>query len=55
MIDFREEIQKYVPVLEMDAVGEAAQNDELKDVMDLLQRVTDQLISNSKERPDELP
>ena len=55
MLDFKEEIFKYAPVLEMDEVGEAAQADELKDVMDLLQRVTDQLISNSKERSDELP
>jgi len=45
MIDFREEINKYMPVLEMENVGEAAQNDELKDVMDLLQRVTDQMIN----------
>ena len=49
MIDFREEINKYMPVLEMEEVGEAAQNDELKDVMDLLQRVTDQMITNVKE------
>jgi len=49
MIDFKEEISKYMPVLEMENVGEAAQNDELKDVMDLLQRVTDQLISANKE------
>jgi hypothetical protein len=51
MIDFREEINKYMPVLEMEGVGEAANNEELKDVMDLLQRVTDQLISNAKEQP----
>jgi len=49
MIDFREEISKYMPVLEMENVGEAAQNDELKDVMDLLQRVTDKLIANGQE------
>jgi len=49
MIDFREEINKYMPVLEMENVGEAAQNDELKDVMDLLQRVTDQMINTGAE------
>jgi len=49
MIDFREEISKYQPVLEMENVGDAAQNDELKDVMDLLQRVTDQLVSINKD------
>ena len=47
MLDFREEINKYMPVLEMENVGEAAQGDELKDVMDLLQRVTDQMISTN--------
>ena len=47
MIDFKEEINKYVPVLEMEEVGEAANNDELKDVMDLLQRITDQITSST--------
>ena len=50
MLDFREEINKYMPVLEMDEVGNAAHNDELKDVMDLLQRVTDQIVSSGKEQ-----
>ena len=49
MIDFREEINKYMPVLEMEDVGDAAQNDELKDVMDMLQRVTDRMLVNTKE------
>jgi len=51
MIDFREEINKYAPVLEMEEVGDAAHNDELKDVMDLLQRITDQIIVANKEQP----
>ena len=51
MIDFRDEINKYTPVLEMENVGEAAQSDELKDVMDLLQRVTDQIVSNKNAQP----
>ena len=45
MIDFKEEINKYMPVLEMENVGDAANNDEIKDVMDMLQRITDQIIS----------
>ena len=55
MIDFKEEIYKYMPVLEMDKVSEAAQGEELKDVMDMLQRVTDQLLRTNKERNDEMP
>ena len=51
MIDFREEINKYMPVLEMEDVSDAVGNDELKDVMDMLQRVTDQLLNSNKEQP----
>ena len=39
MIDFKEEIQKYKPVLETDEVETAVQSDEVKDIMDLLQYV----------------
>ena len=47
MINFKEEINKYTPILEMEEVGDAAKSDELKDMMDLFQRVTDQIISLS--------
>ena len=39
MIDFKEEIQKYKPVMEIDEVESAVQSDEVKDIMDLLQYI----------------
>ena len=42
MIDFKEEISKYKPVLSVDEV-ESVVNDEVKDMMDLLQYITRQL------------
>jgi hypothetical protein len=47
MIDFKEELAKYKPVLDMDDV-ERVVNDEIVDMMDLLQYVADQV---SKEAP----
>ena len=46
MIDFKEEISKYKPVLTVDEV-ESVVNDEVRDIMDLLQQISRQL--NSKE------
>ena len=42
MIDFTEEIKKYKPVLSVDEV-EGELTDEIKDVMDLLQYITQQV------------
>ena len=42
MIDFKEEINKYKPVLSVDDV-ENVVNDEVKDIMDLLQHLTRQM------------
>lgn len=42
MIDFKEEISKYRPVLNVDDVEDIV-NDEIKDVMDLLQYITKQI------------
>ena len=47
MIDFKEEISKYQPVLSVDDV-ESVINDEVKDMMDLLQQITIR-ISEAKE------
>ena len=44
MIDFKEEINKYKPVLSVDEV-ESVVNDEVKDMMDLLQYLTKQIKS----------
>ena len=42
MIDFKEEITKYKPVLSIEEV-ESVVNDEVKDMMDLLQYITKQI------------
>ena len=42
MIDFKEEINKYKPVLSVDEV-ESVVNDEVRDMMDLLQYITSQM------------
>ena len=49
MIDFKEEINKYKPVLALEDVEKAIHKDEMKDVMDLLQHIADQMILKSKE------
>ena len=49
MIDFKEEISKYKPVLVTEDVEKAVHADEIKDIMDLLQRITDQISSRGKE------
>ncbi len=43
MIDFKEEIAKYKPILTTDGVEEALYSDEMKDIMDLLTHITSQL------------
>ena len=40
MIDFKTEIEKYKPVLNVDEVENAVYSDEVKDVIDLLQYIT---------------
>lgn len=42
VIDFKEEISKYKPVISVDDV-ETAINDEVRDMMDLLQHITKQM------------
>ena len=42
MIDFKDEVSKYKPVLSVDDVASVV-NDEVKDMMDLLQYVTKQI------------
>jgi hypothetical protein len=43
MIDFMEEVSKYKPILGVDGVESSIQTDEIKDMMDLLQYITDQV------------
>jgi len=40
MIVFKDEIQKYKPVMEINDVEAAVESDEIKDVMDLLQYIS---------------
>ena len=48
MIDFKDEITKYAPALTVDDI-EGAVNDEMRDMMDMLQHIT-QLMKNSEEQ-----
>ena len=43
MIDFKTEIEKYKPVLSVDDVENAVYSDEVKDVIDLLQYITQKM------------
>ncbi|MDR1066515.1 MAG: hypothetical protein LBL35_03640 [Clostridiales bacterium] len=43
MIDFREEIAKYKPIMEMEDVEASIQSEETRDIMDLLQYITKRL------------
>ncbi|MCL2618860.1 MAG: hypothetical protein FWD98_07400 [Defluviitaleaceae bacterium] len=40
MLDFKEELKKFKPVLGMDDVEKSIKSDEVKDVMDLLQYIS---------------
>jgi len=48
VIDFKEEINKYAPALAVDDI-EGAVNDEMRDMMDMLQHIT-QLMKNNEEQ-----
>lgn len=39
MIDFKIEVEKYKPVLEVEQVESSVQSDEMQDIMDLLQHM----------------
>lgn len=40
MIDFKSEIEKYKPLLEIDNIEENIRNDEIQDIMDLLKELS---------------
>ncbi len=40
MIDFREELKKYKPILEVDDIEGAVKSDEIQDMEDLLQTLS---------------
>ena len=41
MLDFKTELSKYQPLLELEEVEEAIHSDEIKDMVDLLQHMSD--------------
>jgi hypothetical protein len=43
MIDFKEEIAKYKPIMEMEDVEASVQSEETRDIMELLQYITKRL------------
>jgi len=40
MIDFKTEIKKYEPIMELEQVGDSVSSDEIRDVIDMLQHLT---------------
>jgi hypothetical protein len=51
MIDFREEIEKFKPALEIEDLQETMSGGDTQDMMDVLQQITKLLISHGKEQP----
>lgn len=51
MLDFKEELNKFKPALEVDNIEEVIQSNEIKDMVDLLTYITKNIESksNSKE------
>lgn len=41
MIDFKTELKKYQPILEVEEIEDAVHNDEMSDIVDLLQHITE--------------
>ena len=48
MIDFKTEIEKYKPVLSVDEVENAVYSDEVRDVIDLLQYITQKIVHKER-------
>ncbi len=42
MIDFKREIQKYKPIMEVDDIENSINSDETKDMMDILKQLLEQ-------------
>ncbi|HHW68234.1 MAG: hypothetical protein PWP07_1095 [Epulopiscium sp.] len=49
MLDFKEELRKFKPILEIDHIEEAIQSNEVKDILDLLTQITKNIESKPKE------
>jgi hypothetical protein len=48
MIDFKEELKKYNPILDMDDVETAIKSDEIQDIQDLLQNLVKKMNSEKE-------
>ena len=49
MLDFKEELKKFKPVLGMDDVEKSIKSDEVKDVMDLLQYLSTKITERDRQ------
>lgn len=49
MIDFKKEIEKYNPVLEIDDIEDSIHSDEIQDIMDILIKMSERKINTDKE------
>ena len=47
-MNFQEELRKYKPVMGMDEVEKSIKSDEVKDVMDMLQYLSNKLTERNK-------
>ncbi|MCL2852599.1 MAG: hypothetical protein FWE20_06155 [Defluviitaleaceae bacterium] len=49
MLDFKEELKKYKPVMGMEDVEKSIKSDEVKDVMDLLQYISTKITERNQQ------
>lgn len=50
MINFEEELKKYMPVLEVDDLQEGFNGSDMKDILELLQYLSTKTVASEKER-----
>ncbi len=52
MINFKEELEKYQPILELDALENSIRSSEIQDILDILQHIsknTNSIYKNNEE------
>jgi len=49
LLDFKEELKKYKPVMGMEDVEKSIKSDEVKDVMDLLQYISTKITERNQQ------
>ena len=50
LLNFQEELKKYKPVMGMDEVEKSVKDDEVKDVMDMLQYLSNKLSGSERSK-----